>query len=162
MAGKQPKITTCLWFDGNAEEAVKFYTSVFKSSKILATTRFGESGPGPKGSICTITFEVEGQQIMALNGGPEFKFTEAISLVVHCETQAEIDDYWRKLTAGGGQEVQCGWLRDRFGLSWQIVPTRFMQLLAEADLEKTDRLMKAMFPMKKLDLAALERAAAGK
>src|SRR5262249_17531106 len=120
MAVKQ-KITTFLWFDKEAEDAAKFYTSIFKNSKILTTTRYGDSGPGPKGTVMTVAFELDGQQFTALNGGPHFKFTEAISLVVNCETQKEVDEYWSKLGAGG-KESDCGWLKDKYGLSWQIVP----------------------------------------
>jgi len=117
-----PKITPFLWFDSNAEEAAQFYTSIFKNSKILQTSRYGEDGPGPKGTVMTIRFELNGQEFIALNGGPHFKFNEAVSFVVNCETQQEVDEYWKKLTAGG-KEVQCGWLTDKYGLSWQITPT---------------------------------------
>ncbi len=116
-------ITPFLWFDNQAEEAVKFYTSIFKNSKIKKIARYGEAGPGPKGSVMTIEYQLAGQEFLALNGGPHFKFTEAISLVVNCKTQAEVDYHWKKLSAAGGQEVQCGWLKDKYGLSWQIVPT---------------------------------------
>ena len=160
MAVKQ-KITTFLWFDKEAEEAAKLYTSVFENSRITATTRYGEGGPGPKGSVMTVAFELAGQPFTALNGGPRFKFTEAISLVVHCETQKEVDDYWAKLTAGG-QESQCGWLKDRYGLSWQIVPTALPRLLQDPDPQKAKRVLEAMMLMKKLDIARLEQAAAGK
>src|SRR6266446_1564727 len=156
MAGKQ-KITTFLWFDGKAEEAARHYTSIFKNSKILGVTRYGDAGPGPKGSVMTVAFELEGQEFTALNGGPQFKFTEAISLVVNCETQKEVDEVWGKLTAGG-EEGPCGWLKDKFGLSWQIVPTALLRMIQDKDPEKTKRVMEAMFQMKKLDLAQLERA----
>jgi len=151
------KISPFLWFDNQAEEAVEFYTSVFKNSKVEAITRYGETGPGPKGSVMTIMFQLEGQQFIALNGGPQFKFTEAISFVVSCETQAEIDDLWKKLTAGG-QEVECGWLKDKFGLSWQIVPTVVSKMLLDRDAARVDRVMKAVLQMKKLDMARLEEA----
>ena len=157
MPNKQ-KITTFLWFDGNAEEAVKFYTSVFPRSKILATSRYSDLGPGPEGSIMTMTFELEGQEFVALNGGPEFKFTEAISLLVSCETQKELDELWSKLTADGGQEVQCGWLKDKFGLSWQIVPSKLMDMVQDRDPEKSKRVMEAVMRMTKLDTAELQRA----
>jgi predicted 3-demethylubiquinone-9 3-methyltransferase (glyoxalase superfamily) len=152
------KITTFLWFDQNAEEAVNFYTSVFKNSKIRDVARYGESGPGPKGSVMIIDFELDGQQFIALNAGPQFKFTEAISLLVHCQTQEEVDYYWTKLTADGGQEVECGWLKDKFGLSWQIVPDVFLELLRNSDEQKRDRVMKAMMKMKKLNVKELQEA----
>jgi predicted 3-demethylubiquinone-9 3-methyltransferase (glyoxalase superfamily) len=155
------KITPMLWFDNQAEEAAKFYVSVFKNSKMGSVSRYGEDMPGRKGSVMTVSFEIEGQPFTALNGGPQFKFTEAISLVVNCETQKEIDYYWDKLTAGGGKEVECGWLKDRFGLSWQIVPAVVFDLIKQSDQKKSDRVMQAVMQMKKLDLAALQRAAAG-
>jgi predicted 3-demethylubiquinone-9 3-methyltransferase (glyoxalase superfamily) len=151
------KITPCLWFDNNAEEAVRFYTSVFKHSKILTTARYGDAGPGPKGSVMTINFELNGQEFLALNGGPHFKFTEAISFIVYCKTQQEIDEYWQRLSAGG-QEVQCGWLKDKYGLSWQIVPTVLQELVTDRDPAKANRVMQAMLKMIKLDIATLERA----
>jgi predicted 3-demethylubiquinone-9 3-methyltransferase (glyoxalase superfamily) len=160
MAIKQ-RITTFLWFDKEAEEAAKFYTSVFKNSKIAATTRYGDSGPGPKGSVMTVGFELDGQEFAALNGGPTFKFTEAISLVVNCETQAEVDEYWTRLTAGG-KEVECGWLKDKYGLSWQVVPTALPRLLQDPDPQKAKRVMEAMLQMKKIDIARLEQAAGAK
>jgi predicted 3-demethylubiquinone-9 3-methyltransferase (glyoxalase superfamily) len=162
--GTQPitqKITTFLWFDNNAEEAVKFYVSVFKNSKILATARYTDVGPGPKGSVMTIDFELDGQRFTALNGGPQFKFTEAISLVVHCETQQEVDHYWEKLSEGG-QQVDCGWLKDKYGLFWQITPQILLDLLHDVDQEKLNRVMKAMMQMKKLDIEVLEKAAQGR
>jgi predicted 3-demethylubiquinone-9 3-methyltransferase (glyoxalase superfamily) len=152
------KITPFLWFDANAEEAVNFYTSIFKSSKIKDTSRYGDSGPGPKGSVMVMTFELDGQEFMALNGGPTFKFTEAISLVVNCKNQEEVDHYWEKLSEGG-QTVQCGWLKDKFGLSWQIVPTILGELMQGKDPQKRERVMKAMMQMVKLDVDGLERAA---
>jgi predicted 3-demethylubiquinone-9 3-methyltransferase (glyoxalase superfamily) len=161
------KITTCLWFDGNAEEAVALYTSIFKSSKVKTVTRYGEAGKEihgkPPGTVLTIAFELEGREFMALNGGPMFKFTEAISLCVNCETQEEIDYYWERLTQGGDpQAQQCGWLKDKYGLSWQIVPTALQQMVADPDPAKTERVMQALFPMKKLDLSALWRAYEGR
>ncbi len=152
------KITTFLWFDNNAEEAVNFYVSVFKNSKILNTTRYGDAGPGPKGTIMTIGFQLDGQEFTALNGGPQFKFTEAVSLVVHCQTQEEVDYYWEKLSEGG-QKVDCGWVKDKFGLAWQVTPDVLMDLLQDSDTEKSQRVMKAMMTMKKLDIAELKRAA---
>jgi predicted 3-demethylubiquinone-9 3-methyltransferase (glyoxalase superfamily) len=155
------KITPFLWFDKNAEDAAKFYTSVFKNSKIGKIARYGDAGPGPKGTVMTVEFELNGQQFVALNGGPEFKFTEAISFVVNCESQEEIDYFWGKLTAGG-QEVQCGWLKDKFGLSWQIVPTAMPKMLTDPDPAKSQRVMKAMLKMIKIDLPTLQRAYDGK
>jgi predicted 3-demethylubiquinone-9 3-methyltransferase (glyoxalase superfamily) len=147
-----PKITPFLWFDANAEEAVDFYLSVFKNSRRIAESRREIDDPsGPKGTVLTISFELEGQKLTALNGGPFYKFNEAVSFVVRCDSQQEIDDYWSKLTAGGS-EIQCGWLRDRFGLCWQVVPSRL------ADLLKHPKAMQAMMQMKKLDIGALERA----
>jgi len=157
MSLQTPKITPFLWFDTQAEEAAKFYTSIFKNSKIVSLTRYGDAGPGPKGSVQTIAFELEGQRFTALNGGPHFKFNEAVSFVVHCETQAEVDEFWKRLT-DGGHEVQCGWLKDKYGLSWQIVPTALFKLLQDPDPAKTKRVMQAMFQMKKLDIAGLENA----
>jgi predicted 3-demethylubiquinone-9 3-methyltransferase (glyoxalase superfamily) len=154
------KITTFLWFDGNAEEAANFYTSIFKNSRITNIARFTEAGPMPEGTVMTVNFEIEGKEFVALNGGPEYKFTPAISLMVSCETQQEVDHYWSRLLEGGGQEVQCGWLTDRFGLSWQITPTVLMDLIQDPDRDKAKRVMDAMFQMKKLDIAGLERAAA--
>jgi predicted 3-demethylubiquinone-9 3-methyltransferase (glyoxalase superfamily) len=153
------KITTFLWFDTNAEEAVNFYVSVFKNSKVIGTSHYGEAGPGAKGSVMTIDFELDGQRFTALNGGPTFKFTEAISLVVHCETQEEIDYFWEKLSEGG-QKVECGWVKDKFGLSWQIVPNFLMELLL-GDTQRSDRVMKAVMKMQKLDIAELKKAAEG-
>src|SRR5919109_227137 len=160
-----PKITPCLWFDNQAEEAAKFYVSLFKNSAIAAVTRYGKQGfevhGRPEGSVMTVSFRLEGQGFTALNGGPLFKFTEAISFVVKCETQDEVDHYWDALSAGGDERAQqCGWLKDRYGVSWQIVPS-FMQDLVKEGGEKGDRVMSALLKMKKLDLAALTRAAAG-
>jgi predicted 3-demethylubiquinone-9 3-methyltransferase (glyoxalase superfamily) len=155
------KITTFLWFDNQAEEAINFYVSIFKNSRVGDITRYGDTGPGPKGQVMTAEFQIEGQQFTALNGGPQFKFTEAISLVVNCETQEEVDELWEKLSEGG-QKVQCGWLKDKFGLSWQIVPTILKDLLKDKDPEKTNRVMQAVMKMTKLDIAQLKAAYEGK
>jgi len=155
-----PKVTPFLWFDNNAEDAVKFYTSIFKNSKIGSTSRYGDAGPGPKGSVMTISFSIEGQEYTALNGGPVFKFNESVSFVVHCKDQQEVDYYWEKLTVDGGTEVECGWLKDKFGLSWQIVPDVLMELISDKDPAKSDRVMKQVLQMKKLDIARLKEAAA--
>jgi predicted 3-demethylubiquinone-9 3-methyltransferase (glyoxalase superfamily) len=152
MASMQ-KITPFLWFDTQAEEAMNFYVSIFKNSKLVRVSRYGDAGPGPKGTVMVGVFELEGQQFMALNGGPQFKFTEAISLLVNCETQAEVDDLWNKLLAGGGAPGQCGWLKDKFGLSWQIVPTALGELMADKDPSKSKRVMEAMLQMTKIDIA---------
>jgi len=156
MANITQKITPFLWFDNNAEEAMNFYISVFNNSKISTVTRYGDAGPGPKGSVLTAVFEIEGQKFVALNGGPRFKFTEAISFVISCETQEEIDYFWDKLTSDGGQESMCGWLKDRFGLSWQVVPAEIGSLLTG---EKSNQVMQALMQMKKLDLSTLRKAA---
>ena len=153
------KITPFLWFDNQAEEAANFYVSVFKNSKVLSVIRYGDAGPGPKGSVMTVAFELEGQKFTALNGGPLFKFTEAVSFVVNCESQEEVDYFWEKLTADGGRESQCGWLKDKYGLSWQIVPTRLIELLQDKDAAKSQRVMQAMLQMKKIDISKLEQAA---
>ena len=160
MSGKQ-KITTFLWFDGNAEEAANHYISIFKNLKILIVARYGDAGPGPKGSVMTVAFELDGQRLTALNGGPAFEFSEAISLVVNCETQDEVDHFWKKLVAGG-QERECGWLEDRFGVSWQVVPTVLIEMLQDADIEKTRAVTAALMKMKKLDIAALQQAYEGR
>jgi predicted 3-demethylubiquinone-9 3-methyltransferase (glyoxalase superfamily) len=154
------KITPFLWFDRQAEEAARFYTSIFPNSKIVKVVRYGEAGPGPAGTAMTVEFQLEGQSFVALNGGPHFQFTEAISFVVNCRTQDEVDAYWEKLAAGGAP-VQCGWLKDRFGLSWQVVPTLLPELLSDPDPEKSQRVMKTMLTMKKLDIRALEEAYKG-
>jgi predicted 3-demethylubiquinone-9 3-methyltransferase (glyoxalase superfamily) len=151
------KIRTFLWFNDNAEEAAKHYTSIFKNSKILDVVRYGDAGPGPKGSVMIVTFQLEGQEFIALNGGPRFKFTEAISMAVNCETQEEVDDLWSKL-ATGGHEDACGWLKDKFGLSWQIVPSALVRLMRSGDARQSNRVMQAMLTMKKIDIAALEEA----
>src|SRR6187402_1786338 len=150
------KITTYLWFNGNAEEAVAFYTSVFPDSRVTNVARWGEGGPGPQGSVLNVVFELAGQSFIALNGGPQFAFTPAISLFVSCESQAEVDDLWTKLLAGGGKPNGCGWLDDRFGLSWQIVPTALMELMSDPDKEKANRVMGAMLQMKKIEITELE------
>ena len=152
------KITTFLWFDNKAEEAANFYVSLFKNSKILDVSHYGDTGPGTKGSVMTVNFQLEGQEFIALNGGPEFKFTEAISLYVNCKTQAEVDELWEKLTAGGGEESQCGWLKDKYGLSWQIVPTALTEMLSDPDAVKAQRVMQAMLQMKKIDIQKLKNA----
>jgi predicted 3-demethylubiquinone-9 3-methyltransferase (glyoxalase superfamily) len=154
------KITTFLWFDNNAEEAVNFYVSIFKNSQVLNTTRYGDAGPGPKGTVMIVEFQLDGEEFTALNGGPQFKFTEAVSLVVHCDTQDEVDYFWEKLSAGG-QKVECGWLKDKFGLSWQIVPDILLDLIQDSDEQKSQRVMKAMMQMKKLDIEQIKQAAAG-
>jgi predicted 3-demethylubiquinone-9 3-methyltransferase (glyoxalase superfamily) len=151
------KITPFLWFDNNCEEAMNFYVSVFKNSKVLSVRRYGEGGPGPKGTVMTGTFQLDGQEFMALNGGPHFKFTEAISLFVNCETQEEVDELWEKLSEGGAKS-QCGWLKDKYGLSWQIVPSVLGELLNDKDPQKSKRVMEAMLKMSKLDINTLKRA----
>ena len=151
------KITPFLWFDDKAEEAMKFYISIFKNSKVGNVSRYGEAGPGPKGTVMVATFQLEGQEFLALNGGPHFKFTEAISFVVNCETQEEVDEFWEKLSAGG-EESQCGWLKDKYGLSWQIVPTVLGEMMQDKDPEKSGRVMNAMLQMKKIDIKTLKQA----
>jgi predicted 3-demethylubiquinone-9 3-methyltransferase (glyoxalase superfamily) len=156
------KITPFLWFDNQAEEAANFYVSIFKNSKILNVARYGDSGPGPKGAVMMVTFQLEGQQFMALNGGPTYHFTEAISLFVNCETQQEVDDLWNKLTADGGKEIQCGWLKDKYGLAWQIIPAVLMKLMSDPDRVKADRVFQAMLRMTKIDIRKLQEAYDGK
>ena|SRR5690349_4369320 len=151
------RITPFLWFDTQAEQAAKFYCSVFKNSKIVTTTRYGDAGPGPKGSVMTVVFQLEGQEFIALNGGPQYKFTEAISFSVSCKTQPEVDYYWKQLAAGG-EEGPCGWLKDKYGLSWQINPTILGELLSDPDAKKANRVMEAMLKMKKIDIPTLQRA----
>ncbi|GLQ53476.1 VOC family protein [Devosia nitrariae] len=155
------KITPSLWFDNNLEEAMDFYVSVFPDAKIHSVTRYGEAGPGKPGSVMTGDFEIAGQRFNAINGGPDFKFSEAISFIVDCEDQAEVDYYWDKLTANGGKEVQCGWLTDKFGLSWQIVPRALYGTVTGKDAEGAKRATEAMFKMKKLVVAELENAYRG-
>lgn len=155
------KITPFLWFDANAEEAMQFYTSIFKNSKITGISRYGDAGPGPKGTVMVGSFELDGQAFMALNGGPQFKFSPAISFVVDCKTQQEVDELWEKLSEGGRKD-QCGWLQDKFGVSWQIVPTILGELMQDKDPEKSQRVMKAMLGMNKLDIEGLKRAYEGR
>jgi predicted 3-demethylubiquinone-9 3-methyltransferase (glyoxalase superfamily) len=152
-----PKITPFLWFDTQAEDAAEFYTSIFKNSKITSVARFPEGSPGPAGTVMTVSFELDGQSFTALNGGPLFKFNESVSFVVNCETQEEVDELWNKLSEGGA-ESQCGWLEDKFGLSWQIFPTVLGEMLQDKDAEKAKRVMQAMLQMKKIDIAVLKRA----
>ena len=155
------KITPFLWFDGKAEEAAKFYTSIFKNSKLGQIRRYGDAGPGPKGSVLTASFAIEGQEFVALNGGPQFTFSPAISFFVNCETQEEVDEFWDKLSEGG-RKNRCGWLQDKFGVSWQIVPAALGKLLGDPDPEKSSRVMRAMLQMEKLDIRALQEAYEGK
>jgi predicted 3-demethylubiquinone-9 3-methyltransferase (glyoxalase superfamily) len=157
----EQKITPFLWFDNNAEEAINFYTSIFKDSKVTNISRYGDAGPGPKGSLMTATFQLHGQEFIALNGGPMFKFTEAVSFFVKCKTQEEIDDFWERLSAGG-QKSKCGWLKDKFGLSWQIVPPILGELLNDQDTEKSKRVMMAMMKMGKIEIQKLKDAYEGK
>ena len=157
MSKSIQKITPFLWFDTQAEEAARFYTSVFKNSRINGISRYGEAGPGPQGSVMTVGFELDGQRFVALNGGPVYKFTEAVSFMVNCENQQEVDEMWDKLSDGGA-EIQCGWLKDKYGLCWQIVPTVFFEMMQDPDPQRKERVMQAMFQMKKFDIAALEAA----
>jgi len=154
-----PKITPFLWFNDEAEAAANFYVSVFRNSKVKGVTRYGDAGPGPKGSVMTVSLELDGQEFTALNGGPQFAFTEAVSFVVHCDTQQDVDEYWDKLTQGG-RAVQCGWLKDKYGLSWQIVPKALPRLLQQTDPKKAQRVVQALMQMTKIDVAQLEQAAA--
>jgi predicted 3-demethylubiquinone-9 3-methyltransferase (glyoxalase superfamily) len=151
------KIKPFLWFDGKAEEAVNFYVSTFKDAKVVSTTRYGDTGPGPKGVVMTAVFQLFGQEFIALNGGPQYKFTPALSFVVNCETQKEVDEYWDRLSAGGRTD-QCGWLTDKYGLSWQIVPTILGTLLSDKDPQKSNRVMQALMKMTRLDIEGLQRA----
>ena len=155
-------ITPFLWFETQAEEAANLYCSIFPNSRIVNMSRYGEAGPGPKGSVMTAQFELNGQPFIALNGGPQFKFTEAVSFSVQCETQEEVDHYWTKLTANGGQEGPCGWLKDRFGLSWQVNPTILGKLLSDPDPQKAKRVMEAMLKMKKIEIEPLRKAYEGR
>ena len=155
------KITPFLWFDNNAEEAMNFYVSIFKNSRVVNSSRYGEGSPMPKGTFMVGTFSLNGQEFMVLNGGPHYKLTPAFSLMVNCETQEEIDHYWEKLIADGGKPIQCGWLEDKFGVSWQIVPTLVGELIGKGDAEKTNHMMQALWGMVKLDIAALRKAYEG-
>jgi predicted 3-demethylubiquinone-9 3-methyltransferase (glyoxalase superfamily) len=152
---------TCLWFDNQGEEAVHYYVSIFKNSRLGRVHRYTKAGPGPEGSVATVEFELNGQKFLALNGGPEYSFTPAVSVIVECADQAEVDYYWDRLSEGG-REVACGWLQDRYGLSWQIVPTAFLGMITDPDQDRVDQVTAAMYTMKKMDIAALERAYAGK
>ena len=156
----QQKITPFLWFDGKAEEAANFYVSIFKNSKIEAVTRYGEAGPGPKGSVMIVSFQIEGQKFTALNGGPQYTFSPAISFYVDCEIQAEVDELWEKLSAGG-RKIQCGWLSDKYGVSWQIIPRALIELMQDKDPVKSQRVFKAMLQMTKIDIEGLKRAYRG-
>jgi predicted 3-demethylubiquinone-9 3-methyltransferase (glyoxalase superfamily) len=158
---QMPKITPFLWFDTQAEEAAKFYVSIFPNSKIVKTARYGEAGPGPKGSVMTVEFLLDGQPFIGLNGGPQFKFTEAVSFSVDCKTQQEVDEYWEKLSAGG-QPGPCGWLKDKYGLSWQVNPTALGEMLSDPDPQKSKRVMEAMLKMKKIVIADLRHAYEGR
>jgi predicted 3-demethylubiquinone-9 3-methyltransferase (glyoxalase superfamily) len=151
------KITPFLWFDGKAEEAMNYYVSVFKNSKVVRVSRYGDAGPGPKGTVMSATFQLDGQEFFALNGGPQFTFTPAISFFVNCETQQEVDELWDKLSAGGRKD-RCGWLQDRFGVSWQVIPSILGKLLQDKDTEKANRVMKAMLQMDKIDIKRLQQA----
>ena len=151
------KITPFLWFDGKAEEAMNFYVSVFKNSKVVSGTRYGEGGPGPKGTVMSATFQLDGQDFFALNGGPQFKFSPAISFFVNCETQQEVDELWEKLSEGGGKH-RCGWLWDKYGLSWQVIPSVLGKMLGDKDAEKAKRVMQAMLQMDKIDINGLKQA----
>ena len=152
------KITSCLWFDTQGEEAARFYTTVFENSRILDVARYGPAGPGPEGTVMTVTFELDGHRFIALNGGPQFTFDEAISFQVSCETQDEVDYFWNTLSEDG-EEGPCGWLKDRYGLSWQIVPTALIELVSDPDIEKSQAAIKAMLGMRKIDIEALQHAA---
>jgi len=152
------KITPFLWFDGRAEEAMNFYVAIFRNSKKGKVVRYGDAGPGPKGTVMTAVFQLDGQEFIALNGGPQFKFSQAVSFVVNCKTQEEVDSYWDKLLAGGGQESMCGWLKDKFGLSWQITPDALLELLSDPDPAISQSVMKAMMQMRKIDIEGLKRA----
>jgi predicted 3-demethylubiquinone-9 3-methyltransferase (glyoxalase superfamily) len=154
------KITPFLWFDTQAEEAAKFYVSIFKNSRLGKVSRYGDAGPGPAGSAMTVEFELDGQPFIALNAGPQFKFNEAVSFSIDCKTQEEVDAFWQRLTEGG-EEGQCGWLKDKYGLSWQVNPTILGQMLSDPDREKANRVMQAMLKMKKINIATLKRAYAG-
>ena len=154
------KITPFLWFDSQAEEAANFYTSIFRNSRIVNVSRYSEVGPGRKGKVMVVAFQLDGQDFIALNGGPQFRFTEAVSFVVNCETQGEVDEFWEKLSEGG-EQVQCGWLKDKYGLSWQVVPTVLGELMTDPDPAKSKRVMEALLQMKKIDIQGLQKAYAG-
>ena len=154
------KITPFLWFDGKAEEAANFYVSIFKNSKIVSVSRYGDAGPGPKGSVMTVTFQLEGQEFIGLNGGPHYTFSPAISFFINCQTQGEVDELWKKLSAGGS-DLQCGWLKDKYGVSWQIIPTALLELMQDKDPVKSQRVFKAMLQMTKIDIDGLKRAYRG-
>ena len=156
-----PKVTPFLWFGSQAEEAAAFYVSIFPNSRIVTTARYGEAGPGPAGSVMTVVFQLDGREFIALNGGPRFKFTEAVSFSVDCRTQQEVDQYWQKLSAGG-EEGPCGWLKDKYGLSWQVNPAVLGQMLSDPDSAKSKRVMQAMLGMKKIDIEGLKRAYEGR
>lgn len=158
MQNIQQRISPFLWFDNQAEDAANFYVSIFKNSKVNKITYYGEAGPGPKGSVMTVSFELDGQGFVALNGGTRSEFTESISFMVNCNTQQEVDEYWEKLSAGGGQEIQCGWLKDKYGVSWQVTPIVLMEMIGDPDPKKSQRAMEAMFQMKKIDIEKLEQA----
>jgi predicted 3-demethylubiquinone-9 3-methyltransferase (glyoxalase superfamily) len=157
-----PKITPFLWYNTQAEEAAKFYTSIFPNSKINHVSRFNDAGPGANETVMVVQFELDGKPFLALNGGPHFKFTEAVSFTIDCKNQQEVDHYWEKLTADGGQESMCGWLKDKYGLSWQVTPTILAELMSDPDKQKAKRTMEAMLKMKKMDIATLQRAHDGK
>ena len=158
--GSPMTLTPCLWFDTQAEDAAKFYTSVFKNSRIIEVSHYGEAGPREAGMVLAVRFELDGQEFLAINGGPEFTFDEAVSFQIECADQAEVDEFWERLTEGG-EESQCGWLKDRFGLSWQVTPKRLGELLSDPDPARANRAMQAMLGMRKIDIAAMERAADG-
>jgi predicted 3-demethylubiquinone-9 3-methyltransferase (glyoxalase superfamily) len=155
------KITPWLWFDSESEEAASLYTSVFKNSRIVSTSHYGDAGPRPAGSVMTVAFEIDGQEFVALNGGPEFKPNEAISFMVSCDSQEEVDDYWERLTSDGGEESQCGWLKDKFGVSWQVTPVEMLSLLNDPDPGRAQRATQAMLGMRRIDIAEIKRAADG-
>ena len=159
MQQTSQKITPCLWFDTQGEEAATFYTSVFKNSRIISVARYGEAGPREAGTVMTVVFELDGQQFTALNGGPEFAFNEAISFQIDCQSQEEVDEYWERLSADGGQEGPCGWVKDKYGVSWQVVPQELERLLADEDTGRAQRAMAAMLKMGKIDIAEVRRAA---
>ena len=158
MIKSSQKITPFLWFDGEAEEAANFYTSIFENSRIVDVTRYGEAGPGEKGSVMTVSFELEGQRFVGLNGGPNYKFTPAVSFYISCKTQEEVDYFWKRLLAGGGEPNACGWLTDKFGLSWQVIPDALIEYLQDEDRERAQRVMQAMMKMVKIDVKKIQEA----